>query len=343
MSAASNPSPTALVRTVQSQVPSGAYPVVAEGSLSAEQRTRVAAWLGVDTAAIGKAQAEALPVLLGWSVDRKEAQALEDWLEHHGVPATTHAQLRGAFGSPLLSFLFTAVVAAPLLVPPAIAGLWSLAEPLSLGTQLVSWLFVLAYIATTLGRPWRKSQALARAQVYERSRALTAAQPETPADATAAELRVRALHVRRVALGMELSQTARDDLLGGLEGVLDSLATLGGERQRAEAALRSESAQRLRARLRDEPPAPGSAHEVAAHDLAALEAYRKDLVAGLERIGHDLDALDIALARLSTADELPTDADVRALIDRARNARDASAEVVRTNRPSRLPVTRTLA
>ncbi|MCB9793813.1 MAG: hypothetical protein H6741_13930 [Alphaproteobacteria bacterium] len=330
---------------VRSRVASEEVPLLVEGSLSREQQARAAAWLGVPLEPLLAQLNAKQPLVLASSRDEEALDSLRRQLDALQLPSHPEKRLVSAKGSPGFTLLLTGILASPLLFLTGLIELIGLATPLGPFAQGLSVAAGLLYLGLVLGLPWRKSRNKARRAAYNAPlEALDKALGKlSVADPEAGELRDRALALRRMVLSLDISGNARDDLLSGLEEVLSSLEELGLERSKVQQSLQSDSAQRVRRKLRAVgEPEEGSALASALADLEALETHRRSLSRAITHIDHELDALEMALARLDTSDDMRTEAELAGLIERTREARRASEEVISARIPV-LPRARTLS
>ncbi|MCB9744442.1 MAG: hypothetical protein H6740_17725 [Alphaproteobacteria bacterium] len=320
-------------------------PVIAAKGLTREQQALAAAWLGVPLGPLLEQQGEGSPLVLASTRSAEEAAHLQARLEGKGLPAHLEDRLVAARGSPTFTFLLTAILASPLLVVTGLIELIGLATPVGLIAQALALGAALLYLGLVVWLPVRKSRNKARRAVYNAPlQALDAKlQRLSVADPEAGALRDRALRLRRAVIDVDLSHNARDDLLSGLEEVLVSLEELGLERAKVNQALHSDSASRIRGKVRQVgEPTPETALASALADLEALEQHRGSLSRAITHVDHELDALEMALARLDTSDEMRTEAELAGLIARTREARQASEELISARVPV-LPRTRTMS
>lgn len=310
--------------------PAGTYPVVAASPLNDADRHRIAAWLGINYHLVSEIEDQGLPLVLSWKRKDIEARKVVNALAEHGVPAALGERVRVAAFGPVLTAMIVGVVTLPLLVPALLVGIFDIFTEPAIWTQLAGYGVALLWPLMMWVSGVRKQRARLRRDQLDRSFARVREGAEQPKELEkgAAELVGRVRKLRRFVLTSTLPEAVETDILMGLEGLEQQVQQLDDDRRKVRRALSSDGAERVRTRL-----ASGVySSEEASADLRAMEELGVGLERALDRVEVELDALDLALVRLTTHEAEPTAAELDLLIHRTRSARDAGDELARIHR-----------
>lgn len=308
----------------------GTWPVVPAGPLDDAARHRVAAWLGVDYRLVTELEEAGLPIVLTWKRDEQEAIRVVEAMQKHQLPVTVGERVRISAVGPVLTALLVALASLPLLVPALLVGVLGLLFEPDLWIQLSAWVVAGTWPALVWASYSRKGRARLRREAIDRSclKIQDRLGQVEHLDRTANELVLRVRRLRRFVLTSTLPEAVETDVLAGLEGLEHQIAQIDEDRRKVRRALDSEGAERIRGRL----SAGGAQPEAAVADLRAMEELSVGLDGALTRVEEEMDALELALVRLSTHEAAPTAAELDQLIVRTRSAQDAGEELARIHK-----------